>query len=144
MPTSKDLPSSLVQLRNAFGPAITRDTRSKADSSRQFQNISDFISEYCRNKKRVISFVTPLLGAQLQWQISRWGFRLKFSPTPSSLKSGFQEALDGVRLAQSRGEAERLPNFVTMIDGLGIHFIHVRSQHKNALPLIVTTAGRAR
>jgi pimeloyl-ACP methyl ester carboxylesterase len=31
-----------------------------------------------------------------------------------------------------------LPNFVTMIDGLGIHFIHVRSKHENALPLIVT------
>ena len=31
-----------------------------------------------------------------------------------------------------------LPNFVTMIDGLDIHFIHVRSKHKNALPLIVT------
>jgi pimeloyl-ACP methyl ester carboxylesterase len=31
-----------------------------------------------------------------------------------------------------------LPNFVTTIDGLDIHFIHVRSKHKNALPLIVT------
>ena len=31
-----------------------------------------------------------------------------------------------------------LPNFVTEIDGLDIHFIHVRSQHENALPLIVT------
>jgi pimeloyl-ACP methyl ester carboxylesterase len=31
-----------------------------------------------------------------------------------------------------------LPNFVTMIDGLNIHFIHVRSSHENALPLIVT------
>jgi pimeloyl-ACP methyl ester carboxylesterase len=31
-----------------------------------------------------------------------------------------------------------LPNFVTEIDGLDIHFIHVRSRHKNALPLIVT------
>src|SRR3984957_21094207 len=33
-----------------------------------------------------------------------------------------------------------LPNFVTMIDGLDIHFIHVRSKHQNALPLIVTHA----
>ncbi|QIG48552.1 epoxide hydrolase [Nordella sp. HKS 07] len=31
-----------------------------------------------------------------------------------------------------------LPNFVTEIDGLDIHFIHVRSSHENALPLIVT------
>lgn len=31
-----------------------------------------------------------------------------------------------------------LPQFMTGIDGLDIHFIHVRSQHENALPLIVT------
>ena len=31
-----------------------------------------------------------------------------------------------------------LPNFITEIDGLDIHFIHVRSQHTDALPLIVT------
>ncbi|NKE73232.1 epoxide hydrolase family protein [Candidatus Manganitrophus noduliformans] len=30
------------------------------------------------------------------------------------------------------------PQFITEIDGLDIHFIHVRSKHKNALPLIVT------
>jgi pimeloyl-ACP methyl ester carboxylesterase len=31
-----------------------------------------------------------------------------------------------------------VPQFITEIDGLDIHFIHVRSQHENALPLIVT------
>jgi pimeloyl-ACP methyl ester carboxylesterase len=31
-----------------------------------------------------------------------------------------------------------LPQFVTEIDGLDIHFLHVRSKHENALPLIVT------
>jgi pimeloyl-ACP methyl ester carboxylesterase len=31
-----------------------------------------------------------------------------------------------------------LPQFITQIDGLDIHFIHVRSQHENALPMIVT------
>jgi len=31
-----------------------------------------------------------------------------------------------------------LPNFITEIDGLDIHFIHVRSKHDNALPVIVT------
>lgn len=30
-----------------------------------------------------------------------------------------------------------LPQFMTEIDGLGIHFIHVRSKHENALPLVV-------
>ena len=31
-----------------------------------------------------------------------------------------------------------LPQFITEIDGLDVHFIHVRSRHENALPLIVT------
>jgi pimeloyl-ACP methyl ester carboxylesterase len=31
-----------------------------------------------------------------------------------------------------------LPQFITTIDGVDIHFIHVRSKHENALPLIVT------
>ena len=31
-----------------------------------------------------------------------------------------------------------VPNFITEIDGLDIHFIHVRSKHENALPMIVT------
>ena len=39
-----------------------------------------------------------------------------------------------------KGEAKlkAVPHFVTEIDGLDIHFIHVRSKHEKALPLIVT------
>jgi hypothetical protein len=33
---------------------------------------------------------------------------------------------------------QALPQFITKIDGLDIHFIHVRSKHEGALPLIVT------
>jgi pimeloyl-ACP methyl ester carboxylesterase len=38
-----------------------------------------------------------------------------------------------------RGEAQlnALPHFMTEIDGLDIHFIHVRSKHEGALPLVV-------
>jgi pimeloyl-ACP methyl ester carboxylesterase len=36
------------------------------------------------------------------------------------------------------GNLNALPNFMTGIDGLDIHFIHVRSRHQDALPLIVT------
>jgi pimeloyl-ACP methyl ester carboxylesterase len=39
-----------------------------------------------------------------------------------------------------KGEAKlkAVPQFISRIDGLDIHFIHVRSKHKNALPLIIT------
>jgi pimeloyl-ACP methyl ester carboxylesterase len=36
------------------------------------------------------------------------------------------------------GRLNALPNFITEIDGLDIHFLHVRSTHENALPMIVT------
>jgi pimeloyl-ACP methyl ester carboxylesterase len=35
------------------------------------------------------------------------------------------------------GELNALPQFITEIDGLDIHFIHVRSRHEDALPLVV-------
>ena len=39
-----------------------------------------------------------------------------------------------------KGEAKlkAVPHFITEIDGLDIHFIHVRSKHENALPMIIT------
>ena len=39
---------------------------------------------------------------------------------------------------KAEAKLNALPQFVTTIDGLDIHFIHVRSKHDNALPLIVT------
>jgi len=64
------------------------------------------------------------------------------------------DATQGVRLATMRALARywqtdydwrkvetrlnALPQFMTEIDGLDIHFIHVRSKHENALPVIVT------
>src|SRR3984957_9003783 len=64
------------------------------------------------------------------------------------------DATQGVQLATSQAHAlywateydwrkieakiNALPNFITEIDGLDIHFIHVLSKHENALPLIVT------
>lgn len=35
-------------------------------------------------------------------------------------------------------ELNALPQFITRIDGVDIHFIHVRSRHPNALPVILT------
>jgi Epoxide hydrolase N terminus len=39
---------------------------------------------------------------------------------------------------KAEGKLNSLPQFVTTIDGVGIYFIHVRSRHKNALPVIIT------
>jgi pimeloyl-ACP methyl ester carboxylesterase len=39
---------------------------------------------------------------------------------------------------KAEAKLNALPQFVTNIDGLDIHFIHVRSKHANALPVIMT------
>jgi hypothetical protein len=39
---------------------------------------------------------------------------------------------------KARRNSKPVPHFITEIDGLDIHFIHVRSKHENALPMIVT------
>jgi pimeloyl-ACP methyl ester carboxylesterase len=39
---------------------------------------------------------------------------------------------------KAEAKLNAVPNFITEIDGLDIHFIHVRSKHENAWPLIVT------
>jgi pimeloyl-ACP methyl ester carboxylesterase len=39
---------------------------------------------------------------------------------------------------KAEAKLNALPQFITNIDGLDIHFIHVRSRHPNALPLIMT------
>jgi pimeloyl-ACP methyl ester carboxylesterase len=41
-------------------------------------------------------------------------------------------------LGRCEARLNRLPHFITEIDGVDIHFIHVRSQHDNALPAIIT------
>lgn len=40
--------------------------------------------------------------------------------------------------ARLKKKLNALPQFITEIDGLDIHFIHVRSRHPNAMPLIMT------
>ena len=39
---------------------------------------------------------------------------------------------------KAEAKLNALPQFITEIDGVDIHFIHVKSPHENALPLIVT------
>src|SRR6516165_9948893 len=65
--------------------------------------------------------VGPTQGVQLatmQKLMQYWGTDYDWSRCDAHLKS--------------------LPHFMTQIDGLDIHFIHVKSKHRNALPMIVT------
>src|SRR5437667_10500164 len=46
--------------------------------------------------------------------------------------------LDEYDFGRVEARLNELPQFMTQIDGVGIHFIHVTSSHENALPLIMT------
>jgi pimeloyl-ACP methyl ester carboxylesterase len=46
--------------------------------------------------------------------------------------------LDEYDFGRIEARLNELPQFVTVIDGVDIHFIHVKSQHEDALPLIMT------
>lgn len=45
---------------------------------------------------------------------------------------------NGYDWRKAEAKLNALPQFITEIDGVDIHFIHVRSRHPNAMPLIVT------
>src|ERR1700719_1519707 len=80
--------------------------------------------------------------------------RKRINATKGPERETVTDATQGVQLATTQALARywgteydwrkieaklnALPQFITEIDGLDIHFIHVRSKHENALPLIVT------
>ncbi len=80
--------------------------------------------------------------------------RRRINATKWPEKETVTDATQGVQLATMQALAQywgteydwrkveaklnELPQFITEIDGLDIHFIHVRSKHEDALPLIVT------
>jgi pimeloyl-ACP methyl ester carboxylesterase len=80
--------------------------------------------------------------------------RKRISATKWPERETVKDASQGVQLAttqklarywetdydwrKAEAKINAVPNFITNIDGLDIHFIHVRSKEKNALPLIIT------
>src|SRR4051812_3632707 len=80
--------------------------------------------------------------------------RMRINATRWPERETVTDATQGVQLATTQALARHwateydwrkcearlnaLPQFITEIDGLDIHFIHVRSKHENALPMIVT------
>jgi pimeloyl-ACP methyl ester carboxylesterase len=79
--------------------------------------------------------------------------RARIAATRWPEKEGVEDASQGVPLAAMQAVARywadgydwrkcearlnAVPNFITEIDGLDIHFIHVRSKHEDALPIVV-------
>jgi pimeloyl-ACP methyl ester carboxylesterase len=74
---------------------------------------------------------------------TRWPEREQVSDATQGVQLATMQKLAhywGTDYDWRKGEAKlkAVPHFVTEIDGLDIHFIHVRSKHENALPMIIT------
>src|SRR6267142_1469622 len=96
--------------------------------------------------------IRPFQANFLETELTELRRRINATKWPE--RETVTDASQGVQLATSQALARywgtdydwrkcearlnALPNFITEIDGLDIHFIHVRSKHENALPLIVT------
>jgi pimeloyl-ACP methyl ester carboxylesterase len=86
---------------------------------------------------------TELADLRRRIKATRWPEREQVADFTQGVKLATMQALASYwasdydwRTCESRLNA--LPQFITTIDGLDIHFIHVKSKEKNALPLIVT------
>ena len=74
---------------------------------------------------------------------TRWPDRETVSDTTQGVQSATMRALAEYWATQydwrkCEAKLNALPQFITTIDGLDIHFIHVKSKHENALPLVIT------
>src|SRR5215470_4712217 len=96
--------------------------------------------------------IRPLTVSFPETELTELRRRIKATRWPE--RETVTDATQGVQLATTQkltqywstehdwrkceAKLKALPNFITEIDGLDIHFIHVRSKHENALPLVVT------
>jgi pimeloyl-ACP methyl ester carboxylesterase len=74
---------------------------------------------------------------------TRWPERETVEDWSQGIPLDFAQALcrywaDSYDWRATEARLNRLPHFRTELDGLGIHFVHVRSAHPGALPLVLT------
>jgi pimeloyl-ACP methyl ester carboxylesterase len=74
---------------------------------------------------------------------TRWPLRETVPDQSQGVQLAKMQALvaywgTGYNWRKAEARLNALPNFVTAIDGLDIHFIHVRSRHAEAMPLLIT------
>ena len=75
--------------------------------------------------------------------VTKWPERETVTDTTQGVQLATMQALahywaTDYNWRKIEAKLDALPQFLTEIDGLDIHFIHARSKHENALPLIVT------
>src|SRR5262245_39254132 len=145
--------SSMFGLITAFSPTLIREAfaNPKLKTSQKEDNMTQTSAtgtEQTSDKTAIRPFQFNFPDAELA------DLRRRINATKWPERELVGDASQGVQLATTQKLARywatdydwracearlnALPHYVTEIDGLDIHFVHVRSRHENALPLIVT------
>jgi len=145
--------SSMLGLAVAFSPGTIAETF--ADSKPRTTKKENIMTRPTATGTEQATDKTPIRPFQFNFPDAELAdLRRRINATKWPDREQVTDASQGVQLATMqklarywgtdydwrKGEAKlkAVPHFVTEIDGLDIHFIHVRSKHENALPMIVT------
>ena len=124
--------------REALAASAAPAASSRASKQARVETKTDAIRELHVNVSE-----SELVELRRRINATRWPDRETVSDATQGVQLATTQALARYwateydwRKCEARLNA--LPQFITEIDGLDIHFIHVRSKHPNALPVIVT------
>ena len=141
--------------RRFFGAAATTVAAASLGlltSSRRLDAMTETPTKAAQQTGKDESDIRPFKVNVPEAQITDLRMRIKATRWPE--RETVTDASQGVQLAtvqklarywgteydwrKCEAKLNALPQFITAIDGVDIHFIHVRSKHPNALPMIVT------
>jgi pimeloyl-ACP methyl ester carboxylesterase len=138
--------------RRHFCGAAAAGSLAILGASRRLDAMTDALTEVAPAAHHEPSDIRPfrvnvpdaeLVDLRRRIKATRWPGREQVADATQGVKLATMQALATYwatdydwRKVEARLNA--LPQFITTIDGLDIHFIHVKSKEKNALPLIVT------
>jgi pimeloyl-ACP methyl ester carboxylesterase len=142
--------SSMLGLGVALRPATIGQTfaDSKSNTARKENAMAQTSATQAAGKTAIRPFQVNVPAAELtelrrRINSTRWPDRETVTDESQGVPLGTMQELarywaTDYDWRKVEAKLNALPQFVTEIDGLDIHFIHVRSKHENALPLIIT------
>src|ERR1700726_4189426 len=141
--------SSMLGLAGALNPsAVSELLAASMSKSSKEEIMAQTTASRAADKNAIRPFHVNFPAAELT------DLRRRINATKWPERETVDDASQGVQLATTQklarywgsdydwskcqAKLQALPHFISEIDGLDIHFIHVRSKEQNALPLIVT------
>ena len=134
--------SSVFGMAIALSPRVIAEADSKPKPPRKTERGSEHAPDAIRPFQ--VSFpAADLADLRRRINATRWPEREQVTDASQGVQRATMQKLArywGTDYSWRKGEAKlkAVPHFITEIDGLDIHFIHVRSKHENALPMIIT------